>query len=161
MQLHLPWSVFFLPAVLVIIANICIVTIVAKKTRIKRKPSIYLDKSSNDGPTLATKSPLVMATMVEARERASRDANKKLKRASLVMCLANAFYLLMWFPFYLLNILIVFGLYKDTSVFALEFCIWLGYANSGLNPLIWMIYPDIRKGFQGVLVLLLCRQRSF
>ena len=150
---------FFLPALLVINANVCIVIIVTRKTRTKRKARIYLEKSPEDGPALAANSRLVMATMVEARERASRDSNQKLKRSALMMCIANSFYLLMWFPFFLLNILIAFGLYKDISVFSLEFCVWLGYANSGLNPLLWMIYPDIRKAFKECCCCC-CRGRS-
>ena len=150
---------FYLPALLVIITNICIVVIVSKKTKTKRKPSIYLDKSYDDRPTLAAGGPVVMPTMVEARERASRDGYRQLKKAVVTMCVANCFYLIMWLPFFLLNALIALELYKGISSFAMEFCLWLGYANSGLNPLIWMLYPDVRKAMKRT-VCCCCIRRS-
>ena len=150
---------FFLPALLVIITNVCIVVLVSRKTKRKRKASIYLDKSYDNRPTLTAGGPMVMPTMVEARERASRDGNRQLKKAVVTICVANSFYLIMWLPFFLVNALIALGLYRGISSFAMEFCIWLGYANSGLNPLIWMLYPDVRKAMKHA-ICCCCSRRS-
>ena len=151
---------FYLPALLVIITNICIVVIVSRKSKRKRKSSIYLNKSYDNQPTLASGGgPVLMPTVVEARERASRDGNRQLKKAVVTMCVANSFYLIMWLPFFLVNALIALGLYRGISSFAMEFCLWLGYANSGLNPLIWLLYPDVRKAMKHA-ICCCCGRRS-
>ena len=80
---------YFFPGLLVIITNICMVIIVFKKTRKRRRPSMHSNPSPEDRPTFIARGPLSMPTMVEARERASRDAKRKRNQAALVMCIVN------------------------------------------------------------------------
>ncbi len=135
---------YFFPGLIVFLINISTLCIVAKKTRTKRRTSFYLDKSQEQFSWKA-RGQFVMASMVEARERASRDTNRKLKYRAGVITLVNVFYLAMWLPFYLLNVLLVLNLYKGHSPVPMGLWLWLGYANSGLNPLLWLNLPGVRR----------------
>uniref|UniRef100_A0A8C5WCL2 G-protein coupled receptors family 1 profile domain-containing protein n=1 Tax=Leptobrachium leishanense TaxID=445787 RepID=A0A8C5WCL2_9ANUR len=72
--------------------------------------------------------------------------HKALKTLGIIM----GTFTLCWLPFFVANIIKVFsgGLIND-SVFL--FLNWLGYINSGLNPIIYCRSPDFRKAFKKLL----------
>ncbi|XP_063301598.1 beta-4C adrenergic receptor-like isoform X2 [Pelobates fuscus] len=72
--------------------------------------------------------------------------HKALKTLGIIM----GTFTLCWLPFFVANIIKVFckSLIND-SVFL--FLNWLGYVNSGLNPIIYCRSPDFRKAFKKLL----------
>lgn len=84
-------------------------------------------------------------------EEDDNTAIERLKRVVFVLCVANAVYIFMWLPFFLVNILSAAGMYYAVSSTTFDVVIWLAYANSGVNPLVWLMYPDIKKAFVNIL----------
>ncbi|XP_077325912.1 beta-4C adrenergic receptor-like [Lithobates pipiens] len=77
--------------------------------------------------------------------------HKALKTLGFIM----GIFTLCWLPFFVANIIKVFcTLLINDSVFL--FLNWLGYINSGLNPIIYCRSPDFRKAF----TKLLCCNRA-
>ncbi|XP_059166703.1 beta-1 adrenergic receptor-like isoform X1 [Physella acuta] len=58
--------------------------------------------------------------------------------------------LVMWFPFVLIHVLFFFLTSTSTLLDWLTFAMWLSYANSGINPLLWMITPKLRQSVKAL-----------
>ncbi|KAM9312000.1 beta-4C adrenergic receptor-like [Gastrophryne carolinensis] len=72
--------------------------------------------------------------------------HKALKTLGIIM----GIFTLCWLPFFVANIIKVFNtLLIDDNLFL--FLNWLGYINSGLNPIIYCRSPDFRKAFKKLL----------
>ncbi|XP_046542649.1 beta-1 adrenergic receptor-like [Haliotis rubra] len=70
----------------------------------------------------------------------------------LLVCTA---YILMRAPFYVIFPLSAMGVYAPLK--AVSISNWLAYANSGVNPLLWLVSPKVREGYWA---LLCCRGRG-
>lgn len=62
----------------------------------------------------------------------------------------NLSVVVMWAPFYVLNVMIPFceGMCVDPMVWSA--CVWLGYASAGVSPLVWLIDTDLRYQARGL-----------
>ncbi|XP_054712971.1 alpha-2Db adrenergic receptor-like [Uloborus diversus] len=88
----------------------------------------------------------------EAERQRRRIAKAKERRATLILGLIMASFILAWLPFFVLYVLE--ALCKVCVIgrtgFAIAF--WLGYCNSALNPIIYTIFNrDFRKAFKKIL----------
>lgn len=72
--------------------------------------------------------------------------HKALKTLGIIM----GIFILCWLPFFLFNIINAFNR-KVLSQHVLVFFNWMGYANSGLNPVIYCHSPEYRTAFQNLL----------
>lgn len=72
--------------------------------------------------------------------------HKALKTLGIIM----GVFTLCWLPFFVVNIIKVFSRdVLDLDVF--RFLNWLGYINSGLNPIIYCRSPEFRAAFKNLL----------
>ena len=58
-------------------------------------------------------------------------------RAAITISVMTLAFLLCWLPFFVFNIVTAVTLYKISGIF-LPICIWLGYANSAVNPIVFL-----------------------
>ncbi|CAL1541873.1 unnamed protein product [Lymnaea stagnalis] len=56
----------------------------------------------------------------------------------------------LWCPFAVLHVLIFFAPGTPSFYSWLTFAIWSGYANAGLNPILWMIMPKLRQSVKAL-----------
>ena len=91
-----------------------------------------------------------------------RDADKKRKdklemkrerKAARVLGIITGAFIACWLPFFLLAVLGPFcGSKCNLPPELISFCLWLGYFNSSLNPVIYTIFnPSFRKAFHKIL----------
>ncbi len=76
------------------------------------------------------------------------------------MCIINILYLVMWGPFFAVNVFSALGWYMP-SYGMMEIVLWMGYSNSGLNFLFWMIYPDLRQAVCDLFTCKCCRKDNY
>ena len=77
-------------------------------------------------------------------------AKARERRATIVLGLVMAAFILCWFPFFTLYIITSFCYCIGNVVFTVVF--WAGYCNSALNPIIYTIFNrDFRLAFQKLL----------
>lgn len=93
--------------------------------------------------------PHVVTQFLEQRQRISLYKERKAARTLGVVMGA---FVLCWLPFFLMYIIVPFC---DSCVRIVQleiFFVWLGYINSGLNPLIYTVFnSDFRKAFKKLL----------
>ncbi len=84
-----------------------------------------------------------------ARKRHQRLRLKELQ-ATILFGLILGGFLLCWLPFFTLYVLSAFSLSADEWLF--KVCFWLGYINSGVNPVIYALFNrEYRIGIVNVL----------
>ena len=88
---------------------------------------------------------------VREHERLKRKVAKaRERRATIVLGLIMAAFILCWFPFFTLYIVTSFCKCIGDMVFAVVF--WLGYCNSALNPIIYTVFNrDFRHAFHNII----------
>lgn len=81
-----------------------------------------------------------------------RLARKKERRATLILGLIMASFILCWLPFFTLYVIRGFCSTCHINELGFDFAFWLGYCNSALNPVIYTIFnKDFRKAFRKIL----------
>lgn len=120
------------------------------KTRLKTK-------TSSDGLPVTLSTTQTSNTKNAKRKAYSRM--KKERKATQTLIIVLICFLVCWLPFFVLNNLVntIFKLTKKTDTllinnFTLSLCVWLGYINSFLNPIIYTIFNlEFRKAFAKIL----------
>lgn len=96
----------------------------------------------------------VRTTISRRKNQNSADSKRERKAAKTLAIITGAF-VCCWLPFFILAVLIPACDHCDISPLAMSFCLWLGYFNSTLNPIIYTIFsPEFRHAFKR----LLCRR---
>ncbi|CAL1295945.1 unnamed protein product [Larinioides sclopetarius] len=88
----------------------------------------------------------------EAERHKRRIAKAKERRATLILGLIMASFILAWLPFFVLYVLEALCKVCDIGPTGFAVAFWLGYCNSALNPIIYTIFNrDFRKAFRKIL----------
>lgn len=107
-------------------------------------------------PSTANQSSTVRTTISRRKTQNSADSKRERKAAKTLAIITGAF-VCCWLPFFILAVLIPACDHCDISPLAMSFCLWLGYFNSTLNPIIYTIFsPEFRHAFKR----LLCRRKN-
>ncbi|XP_071082396.1 beta-4C adrenergic receptor-like [Haliotis cracherodii] len=76
--------------------------------------------------------------------------NENPKRQIFCVCIVSVVFTVMWAPFFVVSLLMAVGEYKPPRAI-ITLTIWMGYCNSGVNPLLWLVFPQVREGFRALL----------
>lgn len=91
-------------------------------------------------------------TTSEAERQRRRVAKAKERRATLILGLIMASFILAWLPFFVLYVLEALCAVCDIGPTGFAVAFWLGYCNSALNPIIYTIFNrDFRRAFRKIL----------
>ncbi|GMT07554.1 hypothetical protein PENTCL1PPCAC_29728 [Pristionchus entomophagus] len=74
----------------------------------------------------------------QAADKRRRKLKAKERQATLLLGLILFAFILSWLPFFLMYVLSAFGI--NTPEFIFKFFFWLGYCNSGVNPVIYTVF---------------------
>ena len=79
-----------------------------------------------------------------------REYIRKGQVSAIACCLVNSAFIIMWAPFYTMNIVAPLCEYNCVGIWWQIF-IWIGYSNSAINPLLWVLYKDIRERLKALI----------
>ncbi|CAF2590353.1 unnamed protein product [Rotaria sp. Silwood2] len=125
----------------------------AKRVKIRLKAKI-----NSDGSAIPT-TVITSTSNVRVAKRKAYSLMKKERKATQTLIIVLICFLVCWLPFFVLNNIVnaFVKLSKKSSTFLvndfiLSLCVWLGYINSFLNPIIYTIFNlEFRKAFAKIL----------
>lgn len=87
------------------------------------------------------------------RKRKDKLEMKRERKAAKVLGIITGAFIACWLPFFVLAVLAPFcGARCNIPDIVFSFCLWLGYFNSSLNPILYTIFnPSFRKAFQKII----------
>ncbi|UYV66852.1 ADRA2B [Cordylochernes scorpioides] len=96
--------------------------------------------------------PGVRRAATDAEKHKRRIAKARERRATLILGLIMASFILAWLPFFVLYVLEAVCKTCSLSPTGFAVAFWLGYCNSALNPIIYTIFNrDFRRAFKKIL----------
>uniref|UniRef100_A0A336K1A1 CSON005997 protein n=1 Tax=Culicoides sonorensis TaxID=179676 RepID=A0A336K1A1_CULSO len=98
-----------------------------------------------------------ISQFIEERQKISLS---KERRAARVLGIVMGVFIACWLPFFLMYVILPFCATCCPSERLINFITWLGYMNSGLNPIIYTVFNmDFRKAFKRLLRLKTVKNR--
>lgn len=87
------------------------------------------------------------------RKRKDKLEMKRERKAAKVLGIITGAFVACWLPFFVLAVLVPFcGTHCNIPNAVFSFCLWLGYFNSSLNPILYTIFnPSFRKAFHKII----------
>nr|WNH96631.1 5-HT1D [Sinonovacula constricta] len=87
------------------------------------------------------------------RKRKDKMEMKRERKAAKVLGIITGAFIACWLPFFALAVIMPFcGNSCYVPPMFISFCLWLGYANSSLNPILYTIFnPSFRKAFHKII----------
>ncbi|KAL1377674.1 hypothetical protein pipiens_016100 [Culex pipiens pipiens] len=90
-------------------------------------------------------------SIAKKKNQSATDSKRERKAAKTLAIITGAF-VCCWLPFFIIAILLPTCTACDISPIAMSVCLWLGYFNSTLNPIIYTIFsPEFRHAFKRIL----------
>ncbi|KAK1154310.1 beta-2 adrenergic receptor isoform X1 [Acipenser oxyrinchus oxyrinchus] len=135
---------FYIPLLVMIFVYTRVFVIASKQVHLIEKSRVRFHDNLGDGWGAN------VAPGKHAKRRPSRLAAIKEHKALKTLGLIMGIFTLCWLPFFMANIIKVFvkGIIDKHVFLTLN---WLGYVNSGLNPIIYCRSPDFRAVFKKLL----------
>uniref|UniRef100_A0A8C4X422 G-protein coupled receptors family 1 profile domain-containing protein n=1 Tax=Erpetoichthys calabaricus TaxID=27687 RepID=A0A8C4X422_ERPCA len=105
------------------------------------------------------------ARAISTQQKNSVEKNKNIskkseRKAAKTLGIVVTVFFLCWLPFYVCSLLNQFMNFAVSSVVSWA-CLWIGYINSGLNPIIYaLFYPWFRKSFKLLITCKICNAGS-
>uniref|UniRef100_A0A8C4RLF5 Trace amine-associated receptor 13c-like n=1 Tax=Erpetoichthys calabaricus TaxID=27687 RepID=A0A8C4RLF5_ERPCA len=105
------------------------------------------------------------AKTISTQQRNSVGKNKNIskkseRKAAKTLGIVVTVFIMSWLPFYVCSLLNQFMNFAVPSVVAWA-CFWIGYVNSGINPIIYaLFYPWFRKSFKLLITCKICSPES-
>ncbi|KAG9488548.1 beta-4C adrenergic receptor-like [Eleutherodactylus coqui] len=132
---------FYVPLVIMIFVYARVFIVATKQVNLIEKDKV---RFSNGTPVPSTKNRRT------SKRRPSGLLAIKEHKALKTLGIIMGIFTLCWLPFFMANIIKVFcpGLILDHVFLLMN---WVGYVNSGLNPIIYCRSPDFRKAFSKLL----------
>ncbi|XP_051973752.1 adrenoceptor beta 3b [Xyrauchen texanus] len=149
---------FYIPLLIMVFVYGKVFAIATRQLRlIDREKIRFLSKSEQVSETQHTigqscESPLPEADKVQSYSRRSSKHVLKEHKALKTLGIIMGLFILCWLPFFIFNIIKVFKR-EVPPQYVFLLLNWLGYANSGLNPVIYCHSPEYRTAFQNLLGL--------
>lgn len=105
---------------------------------------------NNNLPSMCNNVGGMTARRKSSRRRPSKLTVVKEHKALKTLGIIMGIFTLCWLPFFVANIINVFN--RDVlDMYVFRYLNWLGYINSGLNPIIYCRSPDFRAAFKSLL----------
>lgn len=103
--------------------------------------------SGQGGASSSSAKPSIM----KKKSQSATDSKRERKAAKTLAIITGAF-VCCWLPFFIIAILLPTCTDCDISPLTMSVCLWLGYFNSTLNPIIYTIFsPEFRHAFKRIL----------
>ncbi|XP_069623112.1 beta-4C adrenergic receptor-like [Ranitomeya imitator] len=132
---------FYVPLVIMIFVYVRVFIVATKQVNLIEKDKV---RFNNGTPVPSTKNRRT------SKRRPSGLLAIKEHKALKTLGIIMGTFTLCWLPFFVANIIkVFFTALIDPQIFL--FLNWLGYVNSGLNPIIYCRSPDFRKAFKKLL----------
>lgn len=92
-------------------------------------------------------------SILKKRTTPQNDTNSKRERkAAKTLAIITGAFVCCWLPFFIIAIMLPLCPQCDISPVIISLCLWLGYFNSTLNPIIYTIFsPEFRNAFKRIL----------
>ncbi|KAK2898893.1 hypothetical protein Q8A67_010311 [Cirrhinus molitorella] len=120
------------------------------KNRLRFQNECMGNQGNNNLPSTCNNIGGTTVKRKSSRRRPSRLTVVKEHKALKTLGIIMGVFTLCWLPFFVANIINVFNReVLDKNVF--RFLNWLGYINSGLNPIIYCRSPEFRAAFKNLL----------
>uniref|UniRef100_A0A182M0B5 G-protein coupled receptors family 1 profile domain-containing protein n=1 Tax=Anopheles culicifacies TaxID=139723 RepID=A0A182M0B5_9DIPT len=107
--------------------------------------------SGNQASCSSSRPPGSSGLASRKKTQSSTDSKRERKAAKTLAIITGAF-VCCWLPFFIIAILLPTCTSCDISPLITSVCLWLGYFNSTLNPIIYTIFsPEFRHAFKRIL----------
>ncbi|XP_035901648.1 5-hydroxytryptamine receptor-like isoform X2 [Anopheles stephensi] len=107
--------------------------------------------SGNQASCSSTRPPGSSGLASRKKTQSSTDSKRERKAAKTLAIITGAF-VCCWLPFFIIAILLPTCTTCNISPLITSVCLWLGYFNSTLNPIIYTIFsPEFRHAFKRIL----------